>query len=188
LNLQKYRASFPASKNKHWEGSAMTDTDYISTPLPTRPVHHIPPLGQEPREANSHTPSRPQDNNMNVGPGIELKGEISNCATLIVEGHVQAKLDGDALEINQRGVFSGTARVASAFIHGRFEGDLIVSGLLRVTNGGSVTGKVRYGQLDIAEGADVSGEIRKYTDEDEKPSEQPILKWPSSSTNVRLQG
>ena len=107
---------------------------------------------------------------MSVGPGIQLKGEISNCATLFVEGDVDATLDGKALEIVQRGVFCGTARVESAFIHGRFEGDLTVSGLLRVASGGSASGKLRYGQLDVAEGGDLTGEISKYIDENEKPT------------------
>ncbi len=105
---------------------------------------------------------------MSVGPGIQLKGEISNCATLVVEGDVDATLDGKALEIVQRGVFCGTARVESADIHGRFEGDLTVSGLLCVESNGSVSGKLRYGQLEVAVGGELSGEISKSTDEDEK--------------------
>ena len=146
----------------------MTDTDYMSTPLPARPVHNIPPLGQDASEGDNLVPVRPQDSNMSIGPGIQLEGEISNCATLVVEGEVEVTLDGEALEINQRGVFCGTARVKSAFIHGRFEGDLTVSGLLRVANGGSATGKLRYGQLDVAEGAELSGEISKYIGENGK--------------------
>ncbi len=106
---------------------------------------------------------------MSVGSGIRLKGEISNCATLVVQGDVDATLDGKALEILQRGVFCGTARVESASIQGRFEGDLTVSGLLRIENGGSASGKLRYGQLEVAVGGDLIGEISKYIDEDETP-------------------
>ena len=106
---------------------------------------------------------------MSVGSGIQLTGEISNCTTLVVEGDVDATLDGKALEILQRGVVSGTARVESADIQGRFEGDLTVSGMLRIENGGSASGKLRYGQLEVAVGGDLTGEISKYIDEDEKP-------------------
>ena len=113
----------------------MTDADNKPTPLPARPVHDIPPLGRGARDSNSLAPARPQGSNMSVGPGIQLKGEISKCATLIVEGDVDATLDGKALEILQRGVFCGTARVESADIQGRFEGDLTVSGLLSIENG-----------------------------------------------------
>ena len=147
----------------------MTDADNKPTPLPVRPVHDIPPLGRIAHDNDRLAPARLQDSNMSVGPGIQLKGEISNCATLFVEGDVDATLDGKALEIVQRGVFRGTARVESVFIHGRFEGDLTVSGLLRVASGGSASGKLRYGQLDVAEGGDLTGEISKYIDEDETP-------------------
>ena len=148
----------------------MTDADNKPTPLPVRPVHGIPPLGRNTRDSDSLAPARPQNGNMSVGPGIQLKGEISNCTTLVVEGDVDATLDGKALEILQRGVFCGTARVESADIQGRFEGDLTVSGLLRIENGGSASGKLRYGQLEVAVGGDLTGEISKYIDEDEKPA------------------
>jgi len=104
---------------------------------------------------------------MTVGPGIELKGEISNCAALVVEGNVEATLDGEGLEISQRGVFNGTARVDSADIQGHFEGDLTVSGLLRIENGGSVSGKVRYGRIEVVAGGELSGEISKVIAEEE---------------------
>ncbi len=146
----------------------MTDAYYKPTPLPVQPLHDIPPLGRNARDSDSLAPARPQNGNMSVGPGIQLKGEISNCTTLIVEGDVDATLDGKALEIVQRGVFCGTARVESAEIKGRFEGDLTVSGLLRVESSGSVSGKLRYGQLEVAVGGNLSGEISKSTDEDEK--------------------
>jgi cytoskeletal protein CcmA (bactofilin family) len=146
----------------------MTDADNKPTPFPVRPLHDIPPLGRDARDSDSLAPARPKGSKMSVGPGIQFKGEISNCATLVVEGNVDATLDGEALEIVQRGVFCGTARVESADIHGRFEGDLTVSGLLSVENGGAVSGKLRYGRLEVAVGADLSGDISKYTDEDEK--------------------
>jgi cytoskeletal protein CcmA (bactofilin family) len=146
----------------------MTDADNKPTPFPARPVHDIPPLGRNARDSNGLAPARPQNGNMSVGPGIQLKGEISNCTTLIVEGDVDATLDGTALEIVQHGVFCGTARVESANIQGRFEGDITVSGLLRVESGGSASGKLCYGQLEVAVGGDLTGEISKNTDEDRK--------------------
>jgi cytoskeletal protein CcmA (bactofilin family) len=166
----------------------MAVTDYKSTQPSGRTLHDIPPLGQNARDSDSLALVRPQDSDMSVGRGIQLKGKISKCATLVVEGDVEATLDGQALEIVQHGVFCGTARVESASIQGRFEGDLTVSGLLRVATGGSVSGKLRYGRLEVAVGGELSGEISKYTDEDEKPTEDAIFKWPSSSTKRPLRG
>ncbi len=148
----------------------MTDIYFKSTLPLKESLHDIPPLGRNARNNDRLAPTHPQGSNMSVGPGIQLKGEISKCATLVVEGDVDATLDGKALEIAQRGFFCGTARVESASIQGRFEGDLTVSGLLSIENGGSASGELRYGQLEVAEGADLSGEISKYIDEDEKPA------------------
>ncbi len=147
----------------------MTDNDK-PTPLPARTLHAIPPLRSDARDSEGHELANPQSSKMAVGPDIRFEGEISNCATLVVDGDVDATLDGKALEILQRGVFCGTARVESADIQGRFEGDLTVSGLLSVENGGAVSGKLRYGRLEVAVGGDLSGGISKYTDEDEKPA------------------
>ncbi len=146
----------------------MTDNDK-PTPLPARTLHAIPPLRSDARDSEGHELANTQSSKMAVGPDIQFKGEISNCATLVVDGDVDATLDGKALEILQRGVFCGTARVESADIQGRFEGDLTVSGLLRIENGGSASGKLRYGQLEVAVGGDLTGEISKCIDEDEKP-------------------
>ncbi len=147
----------------------MTDDDK-PTPLPARTLYAFPPLRSDARDSDGHELANTQSSKMAVGPDIQFKGEISNCATMVVDGDVDATLDGESLEILQRGVFCGTARVESADIQGRFEGDLTVSGLLSVENGGAVSGKLRYGRLEVAVGGDLSGDISKYTDEDEKPA------------------
>ena len=40
--------------------------------------------------------------------------------------------------------------------------------MLSIENGGSVSGKLCYGSLAVAVGGDLSGEISKYIDENEK--------------------
>ena len=148
---------------------SMSDDDKTTLPLPTRSMPEIPPMR---REGEGLSASISQGSRMSVGPGIELKGEISNCAALVVEGNVDATLDGEALEISPRGVFNGTARVDTADIQGQFEGDLTVSGLLRIENGGSVAGTVRYGRIEVVAGGELSGEISKV--DGEKESASPI--------------
>jgi cytoskeletal protein CcmA (bactofilin family) len=136
----------------------MSDGEKSTIPLATRSMPDIQPKR---RDGEGLSSSMSQGSRMTVGPGIQLKGEISNCAALVVEGDVDATLDGDGLEISQRGVFNGTARVETADIQGQFKGDLTVSGLLRIENGGSVTGKVSYGRIEVIAGGELSGEISK---------------------------
>lgn len=145
---------------------SMSDSENTTAPLPPRNLPDIPPMR---RDADGLTSSISQGSRMSVGPGIDLKGEISNCAALVVEGNVDATLDGEALEISQRGVFIGTVRVESAEIQGRFEGDLTVSGLLRIENGGSVSGMVRYGRIEVVAGGELTGDISR-TGAEEAPS------------------
>lgn len=142
---------------------SLSDSENLTTPLPSRNRPDIPPLR---RDGDGLSSSMSQGSRMSVGPGIELKGEISNCAALVVEGNVDATLDGEALEISQRGVFTGTVRVESAEIQGRFEGDLKVTGLLRIENGGSVSGTVRYGRIEVVAGGELTGDISR-TDTEE---------------------
>ena len=142
---------------------SMSDSENTTISLPSRNLPNIPPMG---RDSEGLSSSISQGSRMSVGSGIELKGEISNCAALVVKGNVDATLDGEALEISQRGVFTGTVRVESAEIQGRFEGDLTVSGLLRIENGGSVSGTVRYGRIEVVAGGELSGNISRTSTEE----------------------
>lgn len=95
-----------------------------------------------------------------VGPDIKMKGvEVNDCDTLVVEGRIEATLDARALQIAEKGVFSGTVAVDSAEIHGRLEGELTVRKQLTVHATGRVSGKIRYARIKVEEGAELSGEI-----------------------------
>ena len=95
-----------------------------------------------------------------VGPDIKMKGvEINDCDTLVVEGRIEATLDARALQIAEKGVFSGTVAVDSAEIHGTIEGELTVRKQLVVHATGRLSGKIRYARIQVEEGAEISGEI-----------------------------
>ena len=97
---------------------------------------------------------------LTVGPNIKLKGvEITDCDTLVVEGHVEATMDSRLIHIAEQGAFTGSADVDIAEIHGAFDGSLTVRQKLVIHATGRVTGKVRYGLLVIEEGGQLSGDI-----------------------------
>jgi len=153
---------------------SISDSEKSSFPLPSRSFPDIPSKRREPRSGEGLGSNMAQSSRMTVGPGINLKGEISNCAALVVEGNVEATLNGESLEISQRGVFKGTAQVDSAEIQGRFEGDLTVSDLLRIENGGSVSGHIRYGRIEVVAGGELSGEVSKVSAAE--PAAAPVAK------------
>jgi cytoskeletal protein CcmA (bactofilin family) len=96
-----------------------------------------------------------------VGREITLQGEIKTCDVLIVEGSVEANISG-CREINvaESGLFRGSASVDDVEIRGRFEGTLTVHKRLFVRSTGSVSGTIRYGQLEIELGGRISGDIQ----------------------------
>lgn len=95
---------------------------------------------------------------LTVGQGIRLKGEISNCDALVVEGNVEADLSQcRSISIGETGVFNGTVRVEEATVAGQFQGKLIVSNVLSIKNTGRVRGDVRYGALQVEAGGVLAG-------------------------------
>lgn len=96
-----------------------------------------------------------------VGPNIKLKGvEITDCDTLIVEGHVEATMDSRLIEIASCGTFTGKAGLDFAEIHGAFDGELTVRKKLVVHPTGRVSGTIRYGKLVIEEGGTLAGDVQ----------------------------
>jgi cytoskeletal protein CcmA (bactofilin family) len=98
-----------------------------------------------------------------VGRGIRLSGEITACDRLVVEGLVEVILNETrALEIGRTGRFIGGCEVEEAEVSGVFEGDLTVRGRLLLRASGEITGKVRYGELEIERGGRISGNVSLF--------------------------
>lgn len=139
LARQPARASEIPNLNRPGERTSPTGSD-----------HGFQTAGGSGGEANTLTVSR----------GIALKGDITTCERLVVEGSIEASLEGAKyLEIGSTGRFSGTARVQDAVIGGRFDGDLTVDKTLRITATGRIEGTVTYGQLEVENGGEVHGSV-----------------------------
>jgi cytoskeletal protein CcmA (bactofilin family) len=100
---------------------------------------------------------------LTVGPGISLSGRITDCDRLVVEGEVRVVLQRvRAVTITGTGRFTeGRAEVEEADIGGLYEGELTVRGRLLIRRTGRVTGTVRYGELEIERGGDLSGSVER---------------------------
>jgi len=117
--------------------------------------------------ANSEPAPRPavavkpgEGSKLIVGPDVKLKGvEITDCDTLVVEGRVESALDSRVIQIAEQGVFNGAASIDVAEIHGRFDGELTARKQLVIHATGKVSGKIRYGNIKIEEGGEISGDI-----------------------------
>ena len=112
-------------------------------------------------EPRSHPRSSEADvRTLIIGPGVSVKGEITSCNRLIVEGKIEAKLaDCPNVIIKEGGVFNGESTTENAEVQGSFDGNLVVRGRLLVQATGRVSGKIAYGDIEIERGGKISGEI-----------------------------
>lgn len=128
---------------------ASASVDLPRRPEPVRPPERVAPVSAEGKR-------------LIVGRGISLSGEITACDRLVVEGSVQVTLNQTrAIEITETGEFrNGKAEVEEAEISGVYEGELTVRNRLLIRSTGRVTGKIRYGEIEIERGGRISGEVQ----------------------------
>lgn len=119
------------------------------------------PASTESRNTNLSANPKSSKRVLTVGHDIHMKGEISTCDRLVIEGSVDASLnDVHTVEIAQSGSFKGSAEIEDAEISGVFEGDLIVNGRLIIYSTGKVSGNLSYGEIEIERGGQLSGNIK----------------------------
>jgi cytoskeletal protein CcmA (bactofilin family) len=71
-------------------------------------------------------------------------------------------MDCREIEIAETGTFKGQAEFDRADIRGNFEGDLTAREYLVVRATGRITGKVRFGELEIERGGQIIGEVQVF--------------------------
>lgn len=176
----------PDTNGAHEERTEMNDAPKPQA-APARSLSEIPPVpvaGSGPRrepDSPYGSSSRAADARMTVGPGIRLKGEIADCTTLVVEGTVEVTLATDLLEVAEGGTFKGAATVANAEIQGAFDGELTVSGLLRVHSTGQVKGTIKYGRIEVSAGGEIAGTIGNI---EEAPASQKRAPEPQAARSA----
>lgn len=127
-------------------------------PAPTGSTAVPPPSSSS---ASTASASGAEMRKLIVGREISLSGEITACDVLVVEGTVEAKLrDGRAIEIAETGLFKGSVEIDEADIGGRFEGDLLVRGRLRVRATGRIHGAIKYTELEVEAGGQMVGDVQ----------------------------
>jgi len=127
-------------------------------------VENVPPVVSAVTEGAAAVARPGEGSKLIVGPNIRLTGsEISDCDTVIVEGRVEATVDGRVMQIAETGTFSGTVAIDMAEIRGEFNGELSVRKRLTVCGTGKVKGKIRYGTLVVEEGGELSGDVDSLT-------------------------
>ena len=141
------------------------------TPEPPRaPGDFARPSEPAGRPLGTGLQQRPNDSDLRkliVGREISLSGEINSCDKLIVEGSVEANLQNCRdVDIAESGLFKGSASIEDIEVRGRFEGSLVVRKRLFIRATGRVSGTIRYGQIEIECGGQITGDIQAHTGDD----------------------
>ena len=89
-----------------------------------------------------------------------IVGKIRNCRKIEIHGYVEGDVAADNVVVHEKGRLYGTVRADTADISGALQGDVSIRNLISIRSSGSVNGSVRYGQLAMEMGADLSAELR----------------------------
>ena len=157
----------PAKPTPRAVGAAPTPVRSAAAAPAPRPLGDAPKApgtagaGDASRGGNTTQKREIETRKLIVGREISLSGEITACDRLVVEGSVEANLANCRdIDIAESGLFKGSASIDDAEVRGRFEGTLNVRRRLLIRATGKVTGNVRYGQIEIECGGQISGDVQ----------------------------
>lgn len=97
---------------------------------------------------------------MIVGADTVIKAAIRNGRHIEVFGYLEGEIAAQSVLVHPSGRLYGTVRADTADIHGEMQGDVFVKHLISIGRSGSVTGKVKYGQLAVEHGGQLTAEVR----------------------------
>jgi cytoskeletal protein CcmA (bactofilin family) len=117
-----------------------------------------------------------------IGEGTVVVGEIRFEEGLRIDGEVQGDVTaigdtGTLLVISEKARVQGKVKGGHVIINGSVVGPVECDGLLELQPKARIEGDVRYGTIEMHQGAAIDGEVRTI-----KPSEErPALKLAASS-------
>lgn len=135
-----------------------------TAPKPAQPYKSQSPFPLKKEQQQPAVPVK-KPSRLHVGKDIHLKGEITACDRLIVEGKVEASMNSDEVEISESGIFIGEVIIDTADISGKFEGTLTARKRLIIRKTGCVSGDIQYGDIEIEPGGEISGTLGKIDEQ-----------------------
>ena len=178
FHKQNIPASAPQKDDAELENNNTTEKETTKMSDTNEHVNLAPSPFQRPNMmagqayGTAQTRTQADGRKLIIGQGITMSGEIENCDQLIVEGTVEATLNGaKLLDIAESGIFYGSVDIEEAVIAGRFEGDLTVDGRVTVLASGTVKGTITYRELTVEAGANIEGKISSFASSSNKSSD-----------------
>lgn len=114
----------------------------------------VEPAGP-PRTSERKTPM------VSIGKSIVIKGELTGSEDLMIDGHVEGKIElkDHVLTIGHNGKIQAKVYAKSVVVQGTVDGDITASDRVEIHDGGSVDGDVVSPRVTIIEGAHFHGSV-----------------------------
>lgn len=98
--------------------------------------------------------------NTRIAAGTTIVGRIEGARDIVIDGEIDGDLYAQAVRIGPDGKISGKIRSHSLQVSGSMDGDVRARGRLQIEASGSVTGRIVYGSLSIAEGGNLNAHVK----------------------------
>jgi cytoskeletal protein CcmA (bactofilin family) len=124
------------------------------TPAPAAPTSHE---STAPRvEAARH-----QENNVNIGKSVVIKGDLTASEDLTIEGMVEGKIElrNNILTIGPNGKIKAQVLAKTVVVLGEVTGNVTATERVDIRDNGSVDGDLSAPRIAIADGAHFRGSI-----------------------------
>ncbi len=103
----------------------------------------------------------PTPNDFYIGKGVIFKGEAKVPNKAVINGDFSGILDTQNLEIQSDGVITGNTKANAVKVFGKLNAELTCRNLLTVESSGEVKGALKYGEIEIARGGKVIGNMNQ---------------------------
>jgi cytoskeletal protein CcmA (bactofilin family) len=100
-----------------------------------------------------------------IGPDLVIVGELRNGHRVEVHGLIEGTVTAKEVVVRSSGRILGTLVADNAEIEGEVRGHVLVRQVLQIGNTGRVFGDVRYGQIAMQGGAELSADMRNMPPE-----------------------
>jgi cytoskeletal protein CcmA (bactofilin family) len=127
-------------------------------------------------------------NMANIGKSITLKGDLSGNEDLVIEGHIEGRVDlpSNQLTIGSNGSCSAEVHAKTVVVIGKVNGNVIATERIEIQATGLVNGDVSAPKLIVQEGAVVNGSIEmgNKAKQSQAERERAGLAQPAAPSNV----
>ena len=101
-----------------------------------------------------------------VGDHARMEGKFEIADAIQIECEVGGELHvGGKLVIGEKGVVNANVQTVDAIIMGRYEGNMVATGHVEITETGQVSGVIQTDSLVISKGGTFNGNVAKMKDQ-----------------------